>query len=1227
MRRFRFYAMTLVAALFLQGIAAAGAFAASADAPILIAAAGSGPTVQTLYPADNAVSVPMNAKLVMQFSEAVTPGSGTITIKNSSTFATAASYDVNSSNIQVSASGTFVTITVEANKLQTGTGYYVQVSPGAFKGPSGDYAGITDALSWNFQTAYSDMSAPSAISFTPSNNTTVADLSSSLVVKFNESVLPGSGSIQIRDLSAGTTYDSIPANSAQVTGVGTDTITIRPYKSLKANLIYAINIDKTAFTDMSGNAYAGIDSTNTTTWRFTTTTDSTPPDLLETTPTSGANYVSLNGVLKMRFSEPVQIKAGAKGTAIPTTGSTGNVNLILGPDNASIPDPNVVTLTPSSAFTGKLSYVVHIPADAITDAAGNFFPGILNDYRWTFQTIGSDTSAPSLSSATMDGAVILLTYNEPLDETSIPYASNFYVTVNDVPRQVNAVSVSGSQVRLTMQSGVAVGQTVKLSYTVGDAPLRDLSANSAAGFTNKAVSNTTTTTLPKPDSGSVSGNTLTLVFNKTLQSVSSYASSQFSVKVNGSAVSINGISVSGTNVILMLSSSVSTGQIVSVSYTPGWYPVQDTSGNAVAAFADFYLQNASDTTPPTVSSASVSGNNVSLNYNEGLNASLVPLRSSFSVLVNGVSNQVTAVSVTNNTVKLTLTSAVSSANIVLVTYIPGSPAITDLAGNAAAGFSNYQVVSGSTTGATLSSASVNGSVLTLAYSANLNASSVPNPLQFVVNADGSYVSVSKVSISGSNVTLTLGSAIKGGQTVLLTYYNSGTPLMDANNQTMAGINNMSVLNQSSTVDNLPSYAGTDGEGGLQLDASAATKASGTTPSGQIANRYILNSDKFIQAFASLKSNASQLTNQQVTFAVPASENGALVSIPVSSIVQAASMISNASFRLEYGGTSYSIPLSAINFTQELALAGWSPDSTSLYLAIEKTSDSQLTGAISSAGGSLMATPAAFAASLSAGGSEREIQNFNQYAVGSFVLSAGSASASELLVVRYDSDYGDLTYVPTKTETQNGELNVRFMGKGNGSFAVVRKDKQVYSDMANHWAKNDVAALGAKFIVTTPTPTTFAPSRNITRMEFAEFIARGLGLTGDKSAATRFPDVSSGSAGAGYIGAVSEAGIVQGDEKGRFNPNASITREEMATMMMRAMTYAGTQPTASAAVLSKYSDRGKIGSWASSAVAANVQAGIMNGVSDTQFQPKANATRAEAAAMVKRFLEYADLFEG
>lgn len=1227
MRRLRKITTTLAVTLLLQSFAAGGAFAASSGAEVKIAAA-SAPEVEALYPADDAKSAPVSGKLLIRFADDIIKGSGNITIKDAKTFDTVATYSVtDNTNVQITQSCNVLIAAPTSSDYKSGGDYYVQVDAGAFTSKSGEpFAGITDTQTWNYHTSSKDSAKPSIISYTPGKNANVADLGSDLILKFNEPVIPGGGNVIIKDLSAGSPLATIPANSNDVSGVGTDTITIS-HKSFKPNMVYAVQIDDTAFTDMSGNAYKGIPTTDITTWRFTTTTDTTPPELVDTNPASGANYIALsNAVLKMTFSEPVSIVAGAQAEAVPKTGSTGAVPLAIGPDDSSDPDPRVLTLTPTTPLTKALTYVVHVPADAITDAAGNYFPGILNDYRWTFQTIGSDTTAPSLSTATMDGSVIVLTYNELLDENSVPYASNYYVTVNDIPRQVSGITVSGAQVKLTLQSGVAVGQTVKLSYTVGDRPLQDNSGNKAAAFSNRAVSNTTSTTLPKPTGGSVSGSTLTLTFNKSLQSVSSNAISQFTVKVNGSARSVYSLSVSGTSVIMQLSSGIANGQSVSVTYTPGSYPLLDTSGNSVAAFSNYYVQNASDTTPPILSSATASGVKVTLYYDEGLDPSSVPLKSSFSVLVNGTAYTVTGVSVTNNKVELTLGQSLSSGKIVLVTYIQGYPPIADLAGNPASTISNYQIVSDVSGKASLSSATVSGSTLTLNYSSALNEDSVPYTQQFVVKADGIYISVNSVTVSGSKVTLALASAVKQNQKVTLTYYNSGTPLQDSLEQTLDSLDEITVANQSPAVDNLPDSTDTNDNGGLTLAYSSATTVVAATPSGQSAKRYMIDGDKFVQAFATLKTNSATLNNMEITFTVPSTEPAGMVGIPISSLTRAASLFSNGVFRLEYGGMSFSLPLTAINYGQELSILGGDTSSAQLYMTIEKVSDSALIAAANAKGAQFMASPANFTVSISSGGREREVKNFTSYVTRSFDLNAGSVSPSEVSVIRYDSGFGDISYVPTTTETSGSTMSVHFMRKSSSVYAVVRKNVQVYSDMTGHWAKNDVSALATKFIVDGPTSATFAPDKNITREEFATFLARGLGLNGDSSSAARYSDVALSGSAAAYIGAVSQVGIVQGDANGRFNPKAPITREEMATMMLRAMVYAGLQPTATNSALAAYTDKGKVSSWASAAVSANIQAGIMNGVSPTLFKPKDYASRAQAAVMIKRFLEYVDLFE-
>ncbi|WP_080832547.1 Ig-like domain-containing protein [Cohnella massiliensis] len=1216
----------LVIALIAQTFASAGASAASSGAEVRIAAAG-GPVVTSLFPADDASSVPSNTKLRIQFDEPVKAGSGEIEIKNSATFETVAKYNVaaNSPNIQYNYNATAVTITPDANLLAGGSGYYVIVPAGAFtNGAGAPFAGITDPLSWNFQIGGWDTAAPTVLTYAPAPNGVANSLGTNLSLKFNEAVIPGPGNIIVKDLSNGTDT-VIPANSDRVSGAGTDTITISP-GTFAANMVYAVQIGDNALSDAAGNFYPGIAANDTTTWRFTVTKDTNVPELVSVSPASGVNYVKETEVLKMTFNKPVQGANGQKGTAL-LDGGTDHVPLTIGVDPSN---PNALTLTPDTPFRQASKYVVQIPADAVTDLSGNYFPGILNNHRWTFQTVGSDKIAPGLSSAKIEGANILLTYNEDLDETSVPYASNYYVVVNDVPRQVNGVAVSGKEVRLVLQSGVTVGQTVKLSYTIGDRPLRDKSGNNAAALNGQAVSNTTDTTLPKPVSGTVSGTTLTLTFNKSLSAATTPSASQFAVSVGGSARGVSGVSISGANVILSLGFSIGNGEAAAVSYAPGTAPLVDLSGNAVAAFTSFYVQNATDTVPPTLVSGTASGSVVKLVFSEGLNPSRVPLKSSFSVLVNGTAATVSSVAIANNTVELTLSRALSANQQVQVTYVPGSPAIADLAGNPAGTISAYQIIVGSATagGATLSSLVLNGTTLTLTYSSALNASVVPNALQYVVQTNGNNITVRSVAVSGQTVTLTLASAIPSGQAVTLTYFNSGVSLQDANGNKMEGFSNRTVTNESSSIPNAPDYLNSDGEGGLLLGLSAASTASSTTASGKSGNRYMIDADKMITSLAMLKSSTTQVTAQQLTFKVPDTETAGMVGLPLRGLISGASMNSGASFRVVHGNLIYTIPLNAIDFNQELSLIGGDVSSAYLYLTMEQTANSSLAAAIGNRTATPQATAAAFSMVVVSGGNQREVSNYN--AGGSvkktFALGSASALPSETAVVRWDDQYGDAVYAPTSIESSANGVRVSTEAKENGTFAVVGKTNRIFSDMNSHWARNDVAILASKFIVDGPTRTTFAPAQNITRAEFAKFIARGLGLPGDRSAAAKFGDVGANGANAAYIGAVSNVGIVQGTEKGTFNPNASITREEMATMMLRAMTYAGVQPSSSANTLSRFTDGNAVSNWARSAVAGNVEAGVMNGVSATKFQPKSNASRAEAAAMVKRMLEYAELLE-
>ena len=116
-----------------------------------------------------------------------------------------------------------------------------------------------------------------------------------------------------------------------------------------------------------------------------------------------------------------------------------------------------------------------------------------------------ETTPPELSTATVDGATLTLTYDEDLDENSEPSSDAFSVTVVGTGRAVDGVSVSGSSVILTLGSVVTSEDTVTVSYTVptdAAAPqIQDDAGNPAASFSDQDVEDNTPPPANTPATG------------------------------------------------------------------------------------------------------------------------------------------------------------------------------------------------------------------------------------------------------------------------------------------------------------------------------------------------------------------------------------------------------------------------------------------------------------------------------------------------------------------------------------------------------------------------------------------------------------------------------------------------------------------------------------------------------------------------------------------------------
>ena len=121
------------------------------------------------------------------------------------------------------------------------------------------------------------------------------------------------------------------------------------------------------------------------------------------------------------------------------------------------------------------------------------------------QVDGVRLALTATGGAVANGAVLVLTWDEPLDESSVPAPGAFAVTVGNTPRGVADVTVAGSAVTLTLAAAVTANDTVTVSYTVPTDPaaarLEDAAGNAAAGFNGRAVTNDTPAPVNTPPTG------------------------------------------------------------------------------------------------------------------------------------------------------------------------------------------------------------------------------------------------------------------------------------------------------------------------------------------------------------------------------------------------------------------------------------------------------------------------------------------------------------------------------------------------------------------------------------------------------------------------------------------------------------------------------------------------------------------------------------------------------
>ncbi|WP_165452693.1 S-layer homology domain-containing protein [Paenibacillus thalictri] len=166
-----------------------------------------------------------------------------------------------------------------------------------------------------------------------------------------------------------------------------------------------------------------------------------------------------------------------------------------------------------------------------------------------------------------------------------------------------------------------------------------------------------------------------------------------------------------------------------------------------------------------------------------------------------------------------------------------------------------------------------------------------------------------------------------------------------------------------------------------------------------------------------------------------------------------------------------------------------------------------------------------------------------------------------------------------------------------------------------WAKKQIETLASKGIINGTSDRTFAPGQPITRADFLALLVRTLGATADF--AGNFDDVSQTDYFYKELGIARKLGISEGIGDNKFNPSASISRQDMMVLCAKALRLA---PTAgepgSVSGLERFTDQAAVASYAAESIASMIRAGLTEG-DGSEINPGGATTRAEAAVILYR----------
>lgn len=261
--------------------------------------------------------------------------------------------------------------------------------------------------------------------------------------------------------------------------------------------------------------------------------------------------------------------------------------------------------------------------------------------------------------------------------------------------------------------------------------------------------------------------------------------------------------------------------------------------------------------------------------------------------------------------------------------------------------------------------------------------------------------------------------------------------------------------------------------------------------------------------------------------------------------------------------------------------------------------------------------------------DRPVYIFSVYAGDTYLSSFGGGSVHinlpytlqadedpNAIIVYYVTDEDELQ--PIRGQYNAATQQVHFKTSHFSQY-IIGYNKISFTDVsATAWYADAVSYLAARDIARGTDDSHYSPNAVVTRGQFIVLLLRAYGIEPQVKEENNFADAGNTYYTA-YLGAAKRLGITTGIGNDKFAPNSLISRQELFTILYRALEVLGEIPTSkTGAVVSNFTDSGQIASYATDAFKAFVESGIITG-DNAKLNPKGNSTRAEVAKVIYNLL--------